>query len=533
MTFNLIDKYIRKTLEASGIPGLSIGITNRRRSLWIRTYGHAELESNERVTPETLFEIGSISKFFSSIVLMQLSEEGLVDIESPVTNYLPWFKVRSRYGPITLHHLLTHTAGLVTGQEESPEGVSEVWSLRGTETGSPPGEHFHYSNHGYKTVGLVMERVTGKPVGRLVSERILRPLRMDSTEPVITNSVRSRLAVGYTPFMDDRPFVPGAKLSPATWFESGTADGTICSTPEDMCKHLRMLLKGGAGPKGRLVSRESFARLTAPHIRPDDGTHGESYGYGMNVGKLDGHACLWHTGGMVGFHASIVVDTDSGIGVVTMVNGPGVPEDVSFFALKAVRSSMDGTRLPPMPPIKRVKDIENVEEFAGAYSSKGAKLRVVSSGKALWMVRGGKKLRLVPLGQDRFCAEDQEFLYPISFGRQKGEVVELFHGDEWLVNSRYRGRGEFPVRSSWRACAGHFRSNSPWLSNLRVVLRKGQLALIRPYGEEEPLVPLKDGSFRVGSHPSCPERIRFEMIVNGKAHLAVLSAGRYYRTFTE
>jgi CubicO group peptidase (beta-lactamase class C family) len=530
--FDRIDKYIRQMVKTDGIPGLSIGLTDRRRTIWTRAYGYSELESRMPVTLDTLFEIGSISKFFSSTVLMQLREEGLIDVSRPVTDYLPWFKVRSRFAPITLHHLLTHTSGLVTGQEESPEGVSEVWALRETETGAAPGEHFHYSNHGYKTLGLVMERVTGEAYGKLITERILRPLGMEASEAVITNDVRRRLAVGYAPFMDDRPFVPRGRLAPATWFESGTADGTICSTPGDMCKHLRMLLNGGEGPRGRLVSKAGFAQLTAPHVKPDDSVHGESYGYGMNVGQIDGRSCLWHTGGMVGFHASIVVDVDAGIGVVTMINGPGVPEDVSFFALKTAKASLDGAKLPTIPPMRSVKDVEGVAGFAGEYTSGSEKLRVVSSGKALWLDRHGRRRRLVPLGPDRFCASKGEDLYPIRFGREKGKVVELLRGDEWFVNSRYRGPKRFPSRIVWQQFVGHYRSYSPWASNFRIVLRKGQLALIGPQGDEEPLLPLKDGSFRIGANPHCPERIRFDMQIGGKAYGAVMSGCRYARTFT-
>ncbi len=527
--FDRIDRHIKNTVQTNGIPGLSVGITDRKRTLWTRTYGYSEIESKSRVTRDTLFEIGSISKFFSSIVLMQLSEEGLLDIAKPVTDYLPWFRVRSRFPPITLHHLLTHTSGLITGQEETPEGVAEVWALRDTETGAHPGEYFHYSNHGYKTIGLVMERVTGNPYGKLITERILNPLGMGATEAVITNDARSRLAIGYAPFFDDRPFVPGGRLAPATWFESGTADGTICSTADDMCRYLRMLLNGGMGPEGRLVSERGFAQLTAPHAKPDDGAHGESYGYGMNIGKIDGHSCLWHTGGMVGFHASIVVDIDSGLGIVTMINGPGTPEDASFFALRTARASMEGTKLPPSLKTDGTGD---AARFAGEYASGNEALRVTTSGKTLWLVRGGRRMRLLPTGKGSYYASGDGEVFPYRFGRHSNTVVELFHGNEWFVNRRYRGPQRFASRRLWRPFEGHYRSNSPWTPNFRVVLRKGQLLLIEPQGEEEPLVPLKDGSFRIGSDPRCPERIRFDVVLEGKAYIAVRSACRCARTFT-
>jgi len=531
--FDLIDKYIKRTMKTTLIPGLSIGITDRERTLWVASYGCSELESERKVAPGDLFEIGSISKFFSVIVLMQLRDKGLVDLDRPVTDYLPWFKVKSRYAPITLHHLLTHTAGLVIGQEESPEGVPEVWSLRCTEASTPPGEHFHYSNHGYKTVGLVIEKLTGRSCGDMVRDRVLRPLGMNSTEPVIANDVRSRLVVGYGPSLDDRPLTSPSRLAPAAWFESGTADGTICSNPSDMCRHLRMILHGGALPNGgRLMSVDSFKLMTAPHIKPEDGYHGESYGYGMNVGQLDGHSCLWHTGGMVGYHASIVVDVDSGLGVVTLINGPGTPEEISFFALKTVRACLEDATLPKVPPMSPIKEVEDAGQYAGKYSSPEGTVRVVPSGKELWLVRDGKRSRLEPTAPDKFNSSDVSELFPFRFGRNDGVVTELFNGPEWYTNDRYRGPRRFPSRKEWEPFPGHYRSYSPWSSNFRVVLRKGQLAIIEPQGDEEPLVPLAEGWFRIGADPKCPERIRFEMMVDGKAHMAFRSGGRAYRSFT-
>lgn len=527
-----IAAHIRRLVKAEGIPGLAIAVTDRDRTLWVGTFGFSELESRTRVTLRTLFEIGSISKFFSSLVLMQLRDEGLVDLAKPVTTYLPWFKVKSRFAPITLHHLLTHTAGLVIGQEESPEGVPEVWALRGTDTSTPPGRHFYYSNHGYKTVGLVMERLTGEPCGKLVTDRVLKPLGMDSTAAVMTNDVRTRLAVGYSPYMDDRPHIPGGPLAPATWFESGTADGTICSTPEDMCAYLRMLLNGGSGPGGRLVSKEGFALMTSPHIRPDDAARGEKYGYGMCVGKIDGHPCLWHTGGMVGFHSSIVADKEAGIGIVTMINGPGAPEDVSLYALRVARASLRGRKLPVEPPVARIAAVRQPSRYSGSYYAGEKMLSVEAGGNALWLTRTGERHRLVPLGSDRFYALGSGDLFAYGFVRRGGRTVEVHHGNEWFAGARYRGPLEFPVKKAWDGFVGHYRCHSPWSSNFRVVLRKGELVIVSPHGEEDRLVPLRDGSFRVGKDPRNPERIRFGMIVDGHAYLAVLSAGRYYRTFT-
>src|SRR5690606_34017892 len=101
----------------------------------------------------------------------QLEAEGLVDFHAPFDTQLPWWSVRSAFEPITIHHLLSHTAGIVTGTDFTSEQRFEVWSMRNTETTSPPGSRFHYSNVGYKALGLLVEHVTSKPYGQVVTER--------------------------------------------------------------------------------------------------------------------------------------------------------------------------------------------------------------------------------------------------------------------------------------------------------------------------------------------------------------------------
>jgi len=128
----------------------------------------------------------------------------------------------------------------------------------------------------------------------------------------------------------------------------------------------------------------------------------------------------------------------------------------------------------------------------------------------------------------------------LRFGRQKGDeereekgqVVEAFHGPDWYTNERYTGPTTFDCPQEWGAYPGHYRSHNPWLSNFRVVLRKGAMALVDPSGEEEPLVPLGGGVFRVGEDARSPERIRFDAILDGRALRANLSCGDCYRAFT-
>ncbi|HSJ52484.1 MAG TPA: serine hydrolase domain-containing protein, partial [Anaerolineae bacterium] len=331
-TLEHLDLFMEEQMAAAGTPGMAVALTDRQALLHVAARGLADVAAGRPVEPGTLFEIGSISKSFTAIALLQLREAGLVDLHRPVRHYLPWFHVppgpglagRAGTEAITLHHLLTHTAGIVTGTDFSTEGRYEVWSLRDTEATTPAGTFFHYCNVGYKALGVVLEEVLGRCYDEIIVERILRPLGMEASEAVITHDTRRRLAVGYEPLYDDRPFHPGRPLAPAPWLETGTGDGSIASTPADMAAYVRLLLNRGRGPGGRILSKESYGLLAGRHVPlpESDAERNEFYGYGLNVGLEDGHTVLSHSGAMVGYYGAIAADLEAGLGAAALCNGP-------------------------------------------------------------------------------------------------------------------------------------------------------------------------------------------------------------------
>ena len=264
---------------------------NRERLLRVASFGYADLAAGKPIQPGLMFEIGSIGKSFTNVALMQLCDEGRLDLQAPVSRYLPWFEAQSEYEPITTHHLMTHTAGLVSGTDIAPHGLYESWALRDSRTGAPPGEYFRYSNVGYKTLGFLLEEVDGRPYQDAIQSRVLDPLGMRDSHPVIGYETRKRAAVGYRRFYDDRPEHRGHDLVPALWTEYGVGDGCQASTAEDMCIYLRMLMNGGSGPAGRVMSEESFGLMSQRAI-PTQQWGGAWYGYGLTSADVEGHAYL-------------------------------------------------------------------------------------------------------------------------------------------------------------------------------------------------------------------------------------------------
>ena len=531
--FEQIDHFAQLWRINLNIPGLAIAVTNREKLLTLFTYGCADLATQTAVAPDTRFEIGSLGKPFTSIALLQLIDEGKLDPHAPVREYLPWFRVQSEYAPITVHHLLTHTAGIVRGTDLAPHGLYESWALRETHTSAPPGEHFWYSNIGYKTLGFLLEKLTGQPLAEVIRSRVLSPLRMTQSEAAITFETRKKTATGYCGFYDDRPEHPSHAISPAAWGEYGTGDGCLVSTAADMAIYLRMLLNRGREDGRHLLSEESFSLLTKPWVW----TGGDYYGYGLATYTEDGRTYIGHGGGNIGYRSGIVVDMEAGLGVVFLLNRMGETNPVvaaAQYALMVVRAEHCREEIPPLPAATESSAIANASDYAGTYHAGKRKLRLTAETGRLFLEYDGEVVALERRANDSFYIGHSELdLFLLDFGREKeGQVVEAFHGPDWYVNDFYSGPQDFDFPKQWKAYLGHYRTRNPELSNFRVVLRKGTLSLIMPWGNSEPLIPIGENLFRIGEDSRSPETLRFAALLDGRALRADYSGCPYYRTFT-
>ena len=530
--YTLIDTYVARQMKAQQIPGLALAITGRNGLMRVTTYGYADVTAKAPVTRETMFEIGSISKSFTAISLLQLREQGKFDPQQPITRYLPWFSIHSKYRPITSHDVMTHTAGLPRDRDDVPSSLYQAAGVRDRWTGYAPGKYFAYSNIGYQIMGCVLQEITGKPYAETVRAHILQPLGMSHSDAVFTHDSYKRLAVGYSPLYDDRPYNPAEPLIPAVWQEYASGDGSIVSTAPDMAAYLRMLLNHGAGPRGRIISEDSWRLLTqkAVKVPEEENTY---YGYGIFSREVEGHRYIGHSGGMIGYSSRIEGDLESGLGVVALENAPLGPDDIASFALRVVRAAEEGRPLPPLP--EEAPLTKDAGDYAGTYTAAdGRKFTVSNDGGQLGLEYKGQKATLQPRGPDTFFADHPDFaLFDLSFGRADGKVVEAFYGGEWFTNERYIGLHQFPHPEQWASYTGHYRAAHPWFNNFRIVLRKGKLSLIAPEGEEMRLMPLPGGYFAAAPQGRpARERISFDTPVHGKTLRATLSGLAYYRTFT-
>lgn len=297
-----LDDFAASLLATGVTPSAAVALTDRDGPIYARTYGPAAADG--------LWNLGSIGKSFTAIVALQLAAEGRFDLHAPVTDVLPWFRVKTDHGAITPHHLLTHTAGLVMGPEIGSASNYDVIALADLPNG-PIGKTFWYSNVGYRALGVAISHIAGQPYPELIAERIFQPLGLAHSQAAITNDIRREMVLGHDAFYDDRPWRREHGLAPAAWIESAEADGCISMSLEDFATYARMLLRSGEG----VLDPDSFTLMTTAysHDHEDD----EDYGYGLALTDTR----YGHGGGVIGMHTKLWVERDSGLAVVTGVNG--------------------------------------------------------------------------------------------------------------------------------------------------------------------------------------------------------------------
>ncbi len=542
MLFDRIDAIAQRTLTESEAQGMAIGIATRDGRRILRTYGFANCDAQFPVRDETLFEIGSISKCVLGIVFMQLEAEGKIDLHAPITDYLPWFAVRSEHAPITAHHLLCHTAGLPTGFAHRPDSLWELWELRNVRVAAP-GAYWHYSDVGYSLLGVLAEAVTGQSFDRILTERVLAPLGFATSTASVTTSQRSALAMGYKRQFDDRPWRSGDPVYPATWMETSSGAGSIVMDISDMLGYAEFLLRTWNGETSPVLTPEQLRAMVDPARLPEPAAEKE-YGYGLYWGTDDDSGevvFLGHGGDMVGYESDLLVDIANGICVVMLANG-AVPDYMMTNDLrKLVVASIDGAPLPELSS-ETLRSYDGADAWVGEWHSAGRQIEIVLAEDGLTLIEGDDRIPLqrpsrrsndsLTVGHsdwDRFLLEAVRDT-SVEDDDAPGPIVTLHHGGETFA----RLGAQLPESPSyppeWEGFTGFYRSYNPWYPALRVVLRDGRLYLFDSYGHGNELRPEDDG-FRVGAEPPSFDWLAFTPIIDGIAQGIRFETGAEYNRF--
>jgi CubicO group peptidase (beta-lactamase class C family) len=320
-----VDSYIRAAMQAYNIPGAALVVAQDGEILFGQGYGNAA--PNRLVTGDTPFYIGSQSKSFTAMAIMQLVEQGLIDLAAPVQTYLPWFRVADEQasGQITIRNLLQHTSGLSEeGYVENfpPDASLEtiVRDLSRARLTAPVGTEMQYFNPGYSTLGLIIETVSGQSYGAYLQEHVFQPLGMVNsfTDPVEAQA--AGLAQGYAQvFMTALPF-------DQTFYQYNLPAGFIMSSANDMARYMMALANGGELDGVRVLQPESVEQLFTPNT-----AIGSNYGFGWYISEYYGQTQITHGGDTERFHTSVLILPDNGLTVVMLFNENHLIKDLTDY----------------------------------------------------------------------------------------------------------------------------------------------------------------------------------------------------------
>jgi CubicO group peptidase (beta-lactamase class C family) len=354
--FAAIDKFIEKEMKAQRIPGLALGIVQGDQIVHLKGFGIAD-PSGRAVTPQTPFIIGSLSKSFTALSIMQLVEEGKVELDAPVQRYLPWFRVadEAASAQMTVRHLLYQTSGLSTKTGRSFQGSGDtsdsalegaVRKLSDVELTGPVGAVHQYSTVNYSVLGLIVQTVSGQSYETYIQEHIFDLLEMQNSFTSQDEAQPQGLAAGYhyafgVPMAVDLPYNRG--LLPA---------GYLISSAEDMAHYLIAQLNDGTYKEVSLLSPDGMLEMHIPAV-PSAATD-TSYGMGWFVGPINGIPAIHHQGETFNFHANMILLPESQMGIVILINGEN-SMDLLFGAARIADISNGVTSLlagqqPPSPP---------------------------------------------------------------------------------------------------------------------------------------------------------------------------------------
>ncbi len=305
-----IDDLVLREMRSQSVPGLSIAVVRAGQLILAKGYGNANVELNAQASADTIYQTASVGKQFTAAAILLLVQDGKLSLNDKVAKYISG--VPQKWGDMTIRHLLNHTSGLPEDFSDAdyrrdltdPQILAKLLSRSLTTS---PGEKFKYSNLGYKLLGFIIGKISGRFYGDFLRERIFRPAGMTTASVISESDIVPNRASGYR--------LVNGELKNQEWVSQSmntTADGSIYLTVRDMAKWDAALY----GDK--LLSAASRNAMWSPAILNDGSTN--PYGFGWEIGNASGHRLVQHTGEWQGFSTFIVRYLDDKLTVIVLTN---------------------------------------------------------------------------------------------------------------------------------------------------------------------------------------------------------------------
>jgi CubicO group peptidase (beta-lactamase class C family) len=318
---SLLDRFIKTQAAKGGLPGLQVAIVRGDRTVHLGGYG--DKSPGAPMTTDTPIILGSLSKTITAVAVLQLKDQGRIDLDAPIRTYLPWFNLADEQAAerMTVRHALHHQTGLswdkgiriFTEGTPLPTAEAIVRDLRNFTPVAPPGSRFEYSNLNYMILGLIVEVVSGQSYEQYVREHILNPLGMNKTHFSLEEALQNGLAAGYRnwfglSFPTDTP----------DWYSAGVTCGYLLSSAEDLSRFLNFQINEGRFEGKQVLSRESVRDMQTGVV-PMDSEEG-LYGMGWKSISFHGRQLLFHDGHTNQYMTQMYIDPATKTGIVLLTN---------------------------------------------------------------------------------------------------------------------------------------------------------------------------------------------------------------------
>ena len=382
--------------------------------IFAKGYGYADVEAQLPVDPEaTLFRPGSISKLFTWVAVMQLVEQGKLDLDTDVNTWLESFQIKDTFEePITLRHIMTHTPGFEDGGLgyliiDDPDNViplREAMQRYQPERVNPPGVQTAYSNYATSLAGLIVENVSGTPFNDYIRQNILDPLGMNGSsfaEP-LPEHLEAHMAKSYKAeagTFKEQPFEIVANFGPA---------GALSATATDMLRFAQAILNGGELDGVRILEADTLAEMTTRNFTHDDRLTGMALGFYES--DYNGYRIIGHGGDTQWFHSDLSIDVENNLAIFASFGGSGGRVPRSAVVTEIYDEFFPAEVQRPTPP----EDFtERAARYAGAYG--------------FWRGNFSKIERVFGMGNAVQVAPTEDNTLIVAFAGGAKQYVEVEH----------------------------------------------------------------------------------------------------------
>lgn len=335
-----LEPQINDAISKGQLPGFAIGVVKNGKLIYAKGFGVSKLGANTPVTSRSLFHMASVTKTFVATAVMQLVEQGKIDLDAPITKYLPYFKLDDeRYRDIKVRQMLSHTSGIpdVTDYHwDKPEydaGALErfVRSIANQKLVFTPGERFAYSNTAYEILGDLIAKVSGESFEDYVQHHLLTPLGMKDSTLLLREANQQLLT---SPHVEEGGKVVVSKVFP--YNRAHSPSSTLYSSIEDMSRWAIANLNHGELDGRRILKRETAESMWQASVDALNMKEGISW----FTTELQGHRLVMHDGGDVGFESRLLLAPDDSVAVIAMTNSD-YDDHLRQFTQIALRVMLD------------------------------------------------------------------------------------------------------------------------------------------------------------------------------------------------